>query len=131
MEPVRRPSTYACQHAYNLAMSKRVQGLEVRHKRVLYAHMREGTPSMDMFFPKYGVCASDFTAFKVLNENVRRGNTTRVSKPEHAEEDDDNDVDVDMDAAEEDDNDPPVLTAVVVPNLPIKRKRGNDTSVKE
>ena len=75
MSTARRPSTWACLHRYNCATYKLVQGLEVRDKRGMYAHMREGRPSPDMFFPEHGVSAGEFTVFKVLGENVRRGNT--------------------------------------------------------
>ena len=72
---VRRPSTYACLHRFNQCLYQLVQDLEVRDKRGMYAHMREGRPSGDLFFPVYGLSAGEFAVFKVLGENVRRGNT--------------------------------------------------------
>ena len=72
---IRRPSTWVPLHFFNLAMFRQVQELAVRDKRGMYAHMREGNPTPDLFFPEHGMSAGEFTVFKVLGENVRRGNT--------------------------------------------------------
>ena len=83
-ETVRRPSTWACLHRFNVASYWSVLDLEVRVKRGIYAHMRVGRPSADMFFPAHGISAGEFAVFKVLGENVRRGNAKQQQQQRDA-----------------------------------------------
>ena len=67
-----RPSTYPPHYAFCLAISLLVKTLMVRDKRQIYVSMRSGPVTPNLFFPKFGLPASDFAVMQILNENPRR-----------------------------------------------------------
>jgi hypothetical protein len=67
-----RPSTFPPHHVFNLAVSSQVKALMVRDKRQIFVSMRSGPVTANSFFPKFGVCASEFSTWQILNENPRR-----------------------------------------------------------
>lgn len=67
-----RPSTYPPHHLFNLAVSEQVKTLYVRDKRQIFVSMRSGRLTCNSFFPKFGMDASEFATWQILNENPRR-----------------------------------------------------------
>jgi len=67
-----RPSTYPPHHIFNLAISEQVKTLFVRDKRQIFVSMRSGQVTSNSFFPKFGLCAPEFTTWQILNDTPRR-----------------------------------------------------------
>ncbi len=60
-----------------IALNYYVSQMPVRPKRLIFRLTRGCTNNTNIYFPKYGITAGEFTTFNLLNENTRRGTNSK------------------------------------------------------
>ncbi len=56
-----------------LALNYYMKNMPVKPKRLIFRLTRDCPHNTNIYFPKYGITAGEFTSFNLLNENNRRG----------------------------------------------------------
>ena len=57
-----------------LVLNDYMKTMPVKPKRLMFRLTRDCPNKTNIYFPRYGITAGEFTSFNLLNENTRRTN---------------------------------------------------------